>query len=207
MSCNSVITIGRKFGSGGRLIGQKLAESLQIPFYDKELVTLAAKEAGMDENVFSNIDERAVNSLMYALSMGIYNMGNTFSPLGSMPDNDRLYIAQHKIIADIAKKGSCVIVGRCADYILKDAKNCINVFIYAPLKDRIKRACEIYKLPPETAEETVKKTDKTRANYYNFYTARKWGNTENYDLCIDSSKLGIDGSVELIKKYVELRNI
>ena len=205
MACKSIITIAREFGSGGRLIGKKLADELEIAFYDRELITLAAKEAGVDPSVFNNVDERAVNSLLYALSMGMYNMGNTFSPLNSMPENDRLYIAQHKVINEIAQKGPCVIVGRCADYILRERHDCIRVFIHAPLEARIKRATSIYEIPNEKANETVKKTDKTRANYYSFYTSQRWGETSNYDLCIDSTKLTIEQNARLIKNFVELR--
>lgn len=197
-----VITIARQFGSGGRIIGEKLAEALGMPYYDRELLTEAAKKAGVDPNVFSNVDERAVNSLLYALSMGIYSVGNTFSPMSSMPDNDRLYIAQHNIINDLASKGPCVIIGRCGDYVLRERKNLIRVFIYADMEYRKERACRLYDISPDKAESTINKTDKTRANYYNFYTSQKWGNMQNYDLCINSAKLGEAGSIEVIKEYV-----
>ena len=199
-----VITISRQFGSGGRMIGERLAEALDMPYYDRELLTEAAKKAGVDPNVFANVDERAVNSLLYALSMGIYNVGNTFSPISSMPDNDRLYIAQHNIINDIAAKGPCVIIGRCADYVLRNQKNLIRVFVYADMDYRKERVCRLYGIAPEKAESTINKTDKTRANYYNYYTSQKWNNMQNYDLCVNSAKLGEEGSVALIKEYVRM---
>ncbi|MDD5923679.1 MAG: cytidylate kinase-like family protein [Clostridia bacterium] len=202
---NCVITIARQFGSGGRMIGEKLAKDLDIPSYDRELITKAVKDSGVNPNVFANVDERAVNSLLYALSMGIYNIGNTFSPINTMPDNDRLYIAQHKVINNIANEGPCVIIGRCGDYILKDRPNILKVFIYADMEYRKKRVCEMYGIEPHEAETTINKTDKTRANYYSFYTSQKWGDPKNYDLCLNSSSLGEDGCVEMIKKYLEVK--
>ncbi len=202
---NCVITIARQFGSGGRKIGEKLAKELDIPSYDRELITKAVKDSGVNPNVFANVDERAVNSLLYALSMGIYNIGNTFSPINTMPDNDRLYIAQHKVINDIANEGPCVIIGRCGDYILKDRPNIVRVFIYADMEYRRERVCDTYEIEPHEAESTINKTDKTRANYYSFYTSQKWGDPKNYDLCLNSASLGEDGCVEMIKKYLEIK--
>lgn len=121
MSCKSVITIGRQFGSGGREIGKAAAEKLGIKFYDKELISLAAKESGVNPEIFENVDERATNSLLYSLSMGIYNLGSGYAPIRDLPVNDQLYLLQHKIIKQLAEE-PCVIVGRCADYVLKDRK-------------------------------------------------------------------------------------
>ncbi|MBQ8001735.1 MAG: cytidylate kinase-like family protein [Ruminococcus sp.] len=204
MSNKCIITIGRQFGSGGREIGKALAESLGIPYYDKELISLAAKESGMDAEVFQNVDERATNSLLYSLSMGLYSFGNKFSATGDLPVNDRLYILQHQIIKKLADEGPCVIVGRCADYVLKDRDDCINIFIHADMEYRKQRAIDIHGVSKHKAEQIVNKTDKIRANYYSFYSGQKWGVAQNYHLCIDSSKLGADKAVMLIRAYLDI---
>lgn len=205
MSKNYMITIGRQFGSGGREIGEALAKKLGIPYYDKELISMAAKESGMDSEVFDNVDERATNSLLYSLSMGLYSFGNGFSNSSELPVNDRLYILQHQIIKKLADEGPCVIVGRCADYVLKDNENCVNIFIHANMEYRKKRAIEIHDVKKNKAEQIINKTDKVRANYYGFYSGQKWGFAQNYDLCIDSSKLTTDQAVSLIESYVNIR--
>ncbi len=201
-----IITIARQFGSGGREIGKALAESLGIPCYDKELISLAAKESGMDADVFKNVDERATNSLLYSLSMGLYSFGNNFSSNGDLPVNDRLYILQHQIIKKLAEEGPCVIVGRCADYVLKDRDDTLSVFIHADMEYRKKRAIEIHGVAKNRAEQIVNKTDKVRANYYSFYSGQKWGYAHNYDLCLDSSKLSTNKIVKLIRAYMEIHS-
>ena len=202
MKCKSVITISREFGSGGREIGEKLAKKLEIDFYDKELISLAAKESGIDPVLFERIDEQAANSLLYSLSMGMYNFGQTgFSPRDQISVNDQLYLLQHEIIKKLAQK-PCVIVGRCADYILRTRENCINIFIHADIDYRVQRAIKIHDLPENKAEAIVRKTDKTRANYYQFYTELKWGLADNYHLSINSGKLTSDQVVDVITNYV-----
>ena len=200
-----IITIGRQFGSGGRAIGEKLAQKLGISFYDKELISLAAKESGISPEVFENVDEKAANSLLYSLSMGLYSFGSGFSAMGDLPVNDKLYILQHKIIKDIAEKESCVIVGRCADYILRDNENCVKIFIYADMDFRKKESVKKHGIDEARAEHIINKTDKSRANYYSFYSGQKWGMAENYDLCIDSSKLSENKIVDLIAQYIRIR--
>lgn len=200
-----IITIGRQFGSGGREIGEALAKKLGIPYYDKELISMAAKESGMDADVFNNVDERAANSLLYSLSMGLYSFGSSFNSTGDLPVNDRLYLLQHQIIKKLAEEGSCVIVGRCADYVLKDRDDCVNIFIHANMDYRKQRAISIHNVAKGRAEQIVNKTDKVRANYYSFYSGQKWGYAQNYDLCIDSSKLSLEQAVELIEAYVKIK--
>ena len=202
---NFVITIGRQFGSGGRAIGEKLASKLGVAFYDKELISLAAKESGINPEVFESVDEKAANSLLYSLSMGMYNFGSGFSAMGDLPVNDKLYLLQHKIIKDIAAKESCVIVGRCADYVLRDHPNCVNIFVYADMEFRKAESVKKHGIDEARAEHIINKTDKSRANYYNFYSGRKWGSTENYDLCVNSSKLSEDKIVDLIVEYIKMR--
>ncbi|MBQ4129228.1 MAG: cytidylate kinase-like family protein [Ruminococcus sp.] len=206
MNKNFVITIGRQFGSGGRAVGQKLAKKLNIPFYDKELISIAAKESGLNPEVFKDVDETAANSLLYSLSMGMYSFGNGPLAMGDLPINDKLYILQHQVIKDLATKGPCVIVGRCADYVLKDNPNCVNVFIHANMEYRKKRAVVVHNIDEKRAEHIINKTDKTRANYYSFYSGQKWGQPQNYDLCIESSKLTDDQIVDLICAYLDLKD-
>ena len=200
-----VITIGRQFGSGGRSIGLKLAEKLSVKFYDKELISLAAKESGVNPEVFENVDEKAANSLLYSLSMGMYSFGSGFSVMGDLPVNDKLYLLQHKLIKEIAERESCVIVGRCADYVLRDNPNCVNIFIYANMEFRKNEAVKRHGIDTVRAEHIISKTDKSRANYYSFYSGQKWGMVENYDLCIDSSKLSEESIVDLIVQYLHAR--
>lgn len=194
---NIVITIGREYGSGGHEIGKKIARKLNIPFYDKELMELSAKESGLSVEVIENNDETAMNSLLYSLSTGGYLMNSFINPT-DMPLNDKLFIIQSKVIRKAAEEGSCVIVGRCADYVLRDRDDCINAFIYAPSDVKIKRISELYKLDERSAKIKIVKTDKKRANYYNYYSDKKWGKYTNYNICIDSSVVGIEKTAQLI---------
>ncbi len=204
MSCKKIITITRQYGSGGHDIGKLLAEKLGIGFYDKELISLAAKESGISPEVFAKADERMSNSLLYTLSTGLYNYGSGFSAMGDLPMNDRLYILQHKIIKEKAEKEVFVVVGRCADYILKEYENVVKVFIYADLDVRAKRAVERQDIEPSRARQAVSKADKNRANYYSFYSGQKWGAPENYDLCINSTHLSTGQAADLIMDYLKI---
>lgn len=206
MGTKHIITIARQFGSGGSDIAKSLAEELGIKFYDKELISLAAKESGMSPEIFEKIDEQATNSLLYSLSMGLYNFGNGFSAMGDLPVNDKLYIIQHKMIKRLAAKGPCVILGRCADYILKDHKNVVNIFINADMDYRKEHAIKYHHIDKKRAEQIINKADKTRANYYSFYSGQKWGQAQNYDLCINSGKMTKNDAVKLITTYVKLRD-
>ena len=202
MNCKHIITIGRQFGSGGRELGKALADKLQIKYYDKELISIAAKESGYNPEIFEHVDERATNSLLYSLSMGIYNLGNGYAPMRDMPVNDQLYLLQHKIIRELAAE-PCVIVGRCADYILRTNKNLLRLFVYANMEDRRNNAVKIHGVPENKAESIIKKTDKTRANYYNFYSNQKWGAVENYDLCVNTSTISRDAAINMICSIIE----
>lgn len=193
-----IITIGRQYGSGGKIIGEKLAKKLGIPFYDKELLTEAARKSGICKEMFESNDEKPTNSLLYSLVMGTYS-GD------SLPLNHKLFLAQFDAIRSLADRGSCVIIGRCADYALEDYDNVINVFIHGKMEDRIERAVAQYGIEKDKAEDIINKTDKKRASYYNFYASKKWGALENYDMTIDSSTLGVDGTVDVISKMVELK--
>lgn len=200
---HTIITIGRQFGSGGREIAQKLSRLLEIPFYDKELIEVAAKESGMHQDVVKNIDETASHSLLYSLSTGSFILGGRYSPLTDAPINDKLYFIQSDIIRHIADEGSCIIVGRCADYILRERPELLNLFIYAPLEERIKRISDLYDLTPNKAKEKIMKTDKRRNTYYHYYSDRKWGDLENYHCSVDSSMLGVDGTVKFLAELAK----
>lgn len=199
---NTIITIGRQYGSGGHEIGEKLANKFSIKYYDKELLKRAAKESGMCPEIFENNDEKPTNSFLYNLVMDTYSFGFNNSPYIEMPISHKVFLAQFEAIKNIAKEGPCVIVGRCADYALTEFDNCLNVFIYANMDKRIARVSRVNDLSSNEAKDMIIKKDKQRANYYNYYSTKKWGHAETYDLCIDSSVLGIDGTVELISQFV-----
>lgn len=201
---NTVITIGRQFGSGGRDIGEKLASHYGIAFYDKDLLKRAAKESGICPELFENNDEKPTSSFLYNLVTDTYSFGYS-SPYIEMPLSHKVFLAQFDTIKKIAEEGPCVIVGRCADYALSDFPNRFSVFIYAPLEDRIKRITEKYPdvNDPAKIKDMIIKTDKSRANYYNYYSSKKWGRADSYDLCVDSSKLGIDGTVDIISYFID----
>ncbi len=203
MKNNTVITIGRQYGSGGREIGKKISEILKIGYYDDELISLAAKNSGMSSDALSDADEKATNSLLYTLAMGGSLFGGNAALAYEMPINDKLYIAQSDIIKDLASRESCVIIGRCADYVLKEIPDVINVFIYADIETRAARVATRRNITEAKAKDIIIKTDKQRANYYNYYTSRKWGRIENYDLCIDSGKTGTQKAAEIIAEYAK----
>lgn len=199
----TVITIGRQFGSGGREIGEKLSKAYGINYYDRELLTRAAKESGFCEEILQNHDERPTNSFLYNLVIDTYSFGYNSSSFVDMPISQKVFLAQFDTIKKLAEEGPCVIVGRCADYALEGRDNVINLFIYADEDFKIKRVMDIYDLDENKARDMINKKDKQRQSYYNYYTNRKWGKADTYDLCINSAVLGIDGSVKLIKQFVE----
>ncbi|NLP16275.1 MAG: cytidylate kinase-like family protein [Clostridiales bacterium] len=200
----SIITISRQFGSGGREIGEKLAKKLDIPFYDRELITRAAKESGFSEAAFENVEKKATNSLLYSIAMGMNAYGSHDIGFTHLSLDDQIFLAQSNVIRKLALEGPSVIVGRCADYILRDYKDVIHVFIWADLKFRKERAIKLYNYSEENAEESILKLDKHRANYYNYHSNEKWGRVENYHLSIRSDHVGIDNAVELIADYIKL---
>lgn len=202
---NSIITIGRQFGSGGKEIGEKLAEALGIKCYDKELLSAAAKDSGFCQDIFKAHDERPTNSFLYSLVMDTYSLGYISNPYMDMPLDQKVFLAQFETIKKIANEGPCVIVGRCADYALSDYPNCISVFIHAPLEDRIERICTRQQMNENAAKDLITKTDKKRASYYNFYSNKKWGATSSYDLSVNSSVLGIDKTVDFIKNFIDMK--
>lgn len=185
------ITIGREYGSGGRLIGRQLAQELGIAFYDRELIVMAAQESGFDEEFVQQMEQKRTISFISNLYLIGYEL----------PVSEQIFLAQSKVIQKVAEESSCVIVGRCADYVLRDKPNCIRIFIHAPMEERIKRVREVYGEDKPNLEDYIRKQDKNRAAYYNYYTQNKWGRAQNYHLCIDSS-IGIPASVRIIKELV-----
>lgn len=203
---NTIITIGRQYGSAGHEIGCRLAEELGIKLYDKEMLKRAAKESGLCEELFETHDEKPTNSFLYSLVMDTYSLGFSSGGYADMPINHKVFLAQFDAIQKIADEGPCILVGRCADYALENYKNVVNVFIYADLEQRIRRIARLYNLTDAKAKDIIVKADKKRASYYNYYTNKDWGNAKGYDLCLNSGKLGVEGTVEVIKSYVATRS-
>lgn len=202
---NQIITIGREFGSGGQYVGEELAKRLGVRLYDKELLQQAAKESGFCEEIFESHDEKPTNSFLYSLVMDTYSAnGYSTASFLDMPLNHKVFLAQFETIKKIAERESCVIVGRCADYALANHPNCINVFVKADMDDRVKLVAKRANLTESKAKDMIIKQDKQRASYYNYYTSKKWGDSKSYNLCLDSSKLGIEGCVEMILKFKEI---
>ncbi len=197
------ITVARQYGSGGRMVGEKLAELLGYRYVDRELVTLAAQKSGYAPEILNRADEKSAGSLLYTLAMGsnMYGMHGGGVHL-EMPINDKLFMVQSDIIKELANETSCVFVGRCADYVLSEYPGRISVFLYASSEARIARIAEEHGLTEREAADVIAKTDKRRMNYYSFYTGGVWGRYENYHLMLDTSVLGIDKTAEVIAQYV-----
>lgn len=198
-----VITIGRQCGSGGREFGMKLAEALGMEYYDKELVRLAAKNGNLSPEISEMADERATNSLLYSIATG-GSMRGMFNGYYEMPLNDRVFLAQAETIKQLAKEKSCVIVGRCANYVLREEEDVrtVNLYIYADLDYRIKRIKEEENLTEKQAKDRIVKTEKKRRTYYNYYSNGNWGNATEYDLCINLTDIDFDAAVEIVKGYI-----
>lgn len=199
----TIITIGRQYGSGGREIGKLLAQKLGIGYYDKELLRKAAQESGLCEKVMESFDERP-KSLLYSIAMDTYmfslpGMGATDSL------EQQVYLATFESIRRAAEEGSCVIIGRCADYALADNENLLKIFITSPMTKRMERVSKRKDLTPDKAKQLISRTDKRRSSYYEYYSSQRWGQVDTYDCCIDSSLLGVEGTVDLIAKLVEMK--
>ncbi len=203
MTKQFVITIARESGSGGRMIGQLLAQKLGIKCYDKELLSLAAKESGMSEEIMEQHDEKKANSLIYSLVMDTYALSYNNSNMFDMPLNHKVFLAQFETIKRLADQESCVIIGRCADYALSEHKNVVSIFIHANQDYKINNMVNDYGHPADKAKSLISKSDKRRASYYSYHTGLKWGDPKNYNLCIDSSKLGTDKTADVIIAYMK----
>lgn len=206
MNDNFVVNIGRQLGSGGREIGQKLALRLGISFYDKELIDLASQESGLCKEFFEKADEKASQPIMGGLfGLRFPFVNESTIPTNHCLSNDALFKVQSDVIRRLAEDGSCLFVGRCADYILRDNSRCVNVFISASRENRIERLCSLHGITAEKAETMMDKADKKRAEYYNYYTCKTWGTAASYDLCIDSSVLGIDDTLGFVEQFVRAK--
>ena len=196
-----VVAISREYGSGGRTIGKALAEELGISCFDKTIIKLTAEKSGLEPAFVEKREEKVNNSFLFSMQYSAYSSLDSLL-FYDTPTNDKMFIAQSAVITDLAAQDSCIILGRCADYVLRDSKNVVRVFIRADLSERVKRAVDNYGLAEKNAEAAVKKADKSRANYYKYYTTRRWGDPENADLMINSSFTGIKGAVDVIKSLL-----
>jgi cytidylate kinase len=202
MKKDYVITVGRQLGSGGRIIGENLAGQLGIAFYDKELIKIASQESGLGKEYFEQADEKK----SYSIFGGLFGLRGTLAdePFSHYYlNNETLFKIQSDVIRDLAEKGPCLFVGRCADYVLKENPRCVNVFISADMNDRIKRVAEVQNISAEKARDFIEKADKQREGYYNYFSNKVWGAAESYHLCVNSSVLGIDETVNLIRHFAE----
>lgn len=198
----TIVTIGRQYGSGGKEIGRRLAEELGVPFYDEKLVEAVAEATNAHPDVVKNADEKATNSFLYSLVVSGGLRGINDAVRYEMPINDKVFISQSKYIKEVAKEGGCVIVGRCADYVLDGNENLLRVFLYSDMESKKKRIMRLYSLNEKQAKDAIVKTEKTRKTYYNYYTDRSWGEMSSYDLCLNVGKIGIDETIEIIKDYI-----
>ena len=192
----NIITISRQFGSGGRSIGKMLSEKLEIPFYDKELIELASKESGIDERIFKSEGEETGRFYQVLGAIG-FALGAPAGGIYEYSLNDELFLAQSSIIEQLAEKGPCILIGRCADYVLEDREDVLNIYLCADMDERLRRVIDEYHV--EDADEAMLcKVDKRRSNYYQYYTDRVWGKAENYDLCINTGKFDTDAIIGMI---------
>ena len=197
-----IITIGRQFGSGGRSVARILSEHYGIPVYDKKLIALAAEQSGLGEQFFEQADEHVSHSFLHFLFGG---RGATSHHAESPLSNDALFKVQSDVIRDIASRESCIILGRCADYILRDDPALISIFFTADTADRLQRYADHDGITPEAARPILEKSDRKRADYYGYYAQRTWGAAENYHLCVNTSRLGIEGTAQLLIDYIDRR--
>lgn len=194
-----IVTIGRQYGSGGKEIGEKVAQRLGYTFYDKEILTMAAEDSGFSAAAMEHYDEKPSGSLIYSLYMSGAATSDT------LPLNQQLAFAQFNVIRKVAQGDNCVIVGRCADYILREKKNLVTVFLHAPMEHRVKRVMGKKAITdPALAEKSIKKADKARAEYYNFFTHKKWGDAGSAMLSVDTSMLDTDGIAALIADAITM---
>ena len=205
MEKNIVITIARQYGSGGRTIAQMLSERLGIHYYDKELLKLASEDSGINEDLFRNADEHVKTTQLFKIAHSVYK-GELIPPESDdFTSMENLFNYQAKVIQDLAEKESCVIVGRCADYVLKENPNVVSVFIHADKKFCLERALERNSMTEKEMQKYIEKTDRFRGDFYRYHTGNEWADARNYDLCLNSGKLGFQKCVEEIKSYIKIR--
>ena len=200
----AILTIGREYGSGGHEIGALVASKLGIPFYDREILTLAAKASGICEALFENHDEKTVPSYLFSLS-GALGEVPAIGATAELPLNHRIFMAQFEAISHVAMEGPCVVVGRCADYVLRDQPHVVNVFIYGDPGARAERIMRLEGLARDQARDRVRKMDKQRQSYYNFFADGNWGHRSNYHLMVNSTGVTVEGAAEAIIAFVRAR--
>ena len=200
-----IITIARQYGSGGKTIGQMLANDLGIPFYSREILRLASDDSGIREELFNQADEKLRSNPLFGASKNVYTGGLISPESDDFVSSENLFNYQAKVIKELAEKGSCVIVGRCADFVLKDRADVVSVFVHAPADYCMERAMERNDMSRKEMEKFIAKTDKYRGDFYHYYTGNVWNDARNYDLCLNSSKLGFEKCVEEIKAYIKVR--
>ena len=200
MKDNFVITISREYGSGGRDIGRLVAQKLGIPVYDKEIIMKAAESSGLDPDYIKNEEQKITNSPMFSYTRIGYAGANNYAM------SDQIYIAQSRAIREFAGEGPCVIIGRCADFILKGEKDCLNIFVHADKLFKVNRLIEKYHITQAEAEKIIKESDKRRSRHYKFYTSYEWGDKDNYQICLNSAKIGIENAADMIVAIAEKLN-
>lgn len=201
-----VITIGREFGSGGKYIGEKLSRELNIKLYDKKILNMVSEESGIDLKLLQEVDEKKEQSFWYTFAMSLYSSEESISTITEAPTNEMIFIEQAKAIEELADKEDCIIIGRCSNVILKNRPDVLNVFIYSSDFDfKVNRKMQYGNFAERNeAIRVIQRTDNERAAYYNHFTKQKWGDRQGYDLMIDTSKVGVNGAVALIKEYINI---
>lgn len=192
-----VITIGRERGSGGRMVGKELAKRFDIGYFDREILAYASKELNVGEEFLSSLDEKSIRFVQNVFPTPYNSLSFNY-----LPTEAELIGVQTRLISEFAQSTSCVIVGRCADYILRDHPCCINIFLRSNLEDRIEHMTDIYGVSPDQAQRKMKKLDQERAKYYHSLTGQQWGDLRNYDLCINTSMLGIEKTCDVVEEFI-----
>ena len=199
-----IVTIARQYGSGGKTIGQMLAENLGVNCYNREILRMASDDSGIKEELFNQADEKLRNNPLFGNSTRIYKGGLIQPDHGGFVSADNLFNYQAKVIRELAEEESCIIIGRCADYVLKDDPNVLRLFFFAPKEDCIVRVMEHDGITGRDAENKIEKIDKHRADYYKYYTGKDWYDARNYDFCLDTTSMGYEKLVEVVKNFIEV---
>lgn len=202
MTEGKIITVSREAYCGGDELARLIADKTGFKFYDREIISVASQKSGIHEDHFDSVERKPTNSILYSVVMGMYSSRGAYVKLDDVLTDDKIYKIQADIIRDMAKDGNCVFVGRCSDYILRDAPNCVNIFLYSDSDDRVKRVMETEKVTEAEARKLISRADKKRRSYYNYYTNREWGAFKNYDLSLNLSKLTDEKAAELIISYL-----
>ena len=206
MEFRTVITIARQFGSGGHEIGKMVAEKLQIPFYDKKIIAMAAEESGISDRIIRENEERAQSGIIHAFNRSNRFFANQPFLSNQIQLNDQVFLIESEIIRDLANKGPCVVIGRSANYVLREYLNCLRIFVHADFQSRLERIKELYQMDDHKAEDFLRSQDKQRSHYYSFYTDQKWNAAENYDLAVNSTLFGIENTAAMIVLTAKMKN-